>query len=61
MDVTVQVVVYIVVPHILARCTTCSTPEALHMQDLVLDAHKHTTADHTGRNLLKGLPIFRRE
>jgi hypothetical protein len=31
------------------------------MQVLVLDAHKHTTADHTGRKFLKGLTIFRRE
>jgi hypothetical protein len=61
MDVTVQFVVYVVVANILERCSTCGTLEAFHMQVLVLNAHKHTTADHTGRKSLKGLPIFRTE
>jgi hypothetical protein len=58
MDVTVQFVVYVVVANILERCSTCGTLEAFHMQVLVLDAHKHTTADYTGRKSLKSLPIF---
>jgi hypothetical protein len=61
MDVTVQFVVYVVVANILERSSTCGTLKAFHMQVLVLDAHKHTTADHIGRKSLNGLPIFKRE
>jgi hypothetical protein len=49
MDVTVQFVVYVVVPNILERCSTRCTFEAFYMQILILDTYKHTTADHTGR------------
>ena len=49
-DVTVQFVVYVVVADILERCSTGCTFEALYMQVLILDTHKHTTADHTGHS-----------
>jgi hypothetical protein len=49
MDVAIQFVIYVVVADILERRSTRRTFEALYMQVLVLDTHKHATADHTGR------------
>jgi hypothetical protein len=49
MDVTIKFVVYVVITSILERCSTRCTFEAFHMQVLVLDTYKHTTADHTGK------------
>jgi hypothetical protein len=61
MDVTVQLVVYIVITNILERRSTCCTLEAFHMQVLVLDTYKHTTADHTGRKYSNSVQNYRSE
>lgn len=43
MDVAIQLVVQIEVALVLQRRSASGALEAVHMQVLVLDAHKHTT------------------
>lgn len=50
-DVTVQLIVDVVIPHVLQRCTACRALEALHVKIFVLDSDKDASVEDENVNM----------